>query len=100
MSESLTDDELAELIRNGRINTSKSAAKKRSMKSIDSSKSKPKQQSPSAVREPSRDVVPTMPAKELDPEWLEAEKERAERNIASALQDKRRTEEMRDASKF
>ena len=101
MSESLSEDELAELIRSGRINTSKSSAKKRNIKTNDSRKSKPvSRTSSSAVREVPRDEILATSDKALDPEWLKAEKERAERNIASEHQDKRRSEEMREASKF
>ena len=101
MSESLSEDELAVLIRSGRINTSKSSAKKRNIKTSASRKSKPiSRTSSSVVREVPREEIPVTSDKELDPEWLMAEKERAERNIASEHQDKRRTEEMREASKF
>lgn len=101
MSESLSDDELAKLVRSGRINTSKASAKKRNVKTSNTSKNETKQQvSLPRVRDPPREVAPASSDEELDPEWLRTEKERAERNIAAEHQDKRRSEEMREASKF
>lgn len=101
MSESLSDDELAELIRGGRINTSRSAAKKRNMKTAKASKNEPEHQmSSTRVNDPPRKVLLATSDKELDSEWLRTEKERVERNIAAEHQDKRRSEEMREASKF
>lgn len=111
MSESLSEDELADLIHNGRINTPRSAAKRREAKtSISSMKkdnNKPKDKTQSGVPRPmdsSPQEVSELPIpsseKELDPEWLRVEKEKAERNIVTQTQDKRRREEMQEASKF
>ena len=103
MSESLSQEELAELIRHGRLSTSRSSAKRRQAKASSSIDNKPKtphvnitpaRESPAKV-EPSK-----LSEKEPDPEWLKAEKEKAERNIAAERQDKRRRDEMQEASRF
>lgn len=100
MSESLSEEQLAELIRSGRINTSKSAAKKRQTKKSKSDQTETHEKSVPKVRDSPRQVEQTTP-KEPDPEWLRAEKEKAERNIAAQRQqDKRRRDELLEASRF
>jgi hypothetical protein len=49
---------------------------------------------------PAEVELPKSTGKEPDPEWLRTEKEKAERNIVALRQDKRRREEMREASRF
>jgi hypothetical protein len=98
MSDSLSEEELAELVRHGRINTSRSEAKRRQIK-----KSSKKQTLPRVQR--GRDAqpkieVPGSSRKESDPDWLEAQKEKTERNIAAPRQDKQRRDEMQEASRF
>ena len=113
MSESLSKEELAELIRSGRINTSKSATKRRqktrttsSSNNMNSDNSKP-----STIRTRISDATDSLPrlvnlptksevVRDPDVEWLRAEKEKAERNIASPRQDKKRQEDMEEASRF
>jgi hypothetical protein len=101
MSDSLSEDELAELIRHGRINTSRAAAKRRSPRA--SSRDNNAQSQPGAQRareSPQRADTPILSENEPDPDWLKAQKEKAERNIAAPREDKRRRDEMREASKF
>ena len=102
MSESLSEDELADLIRHGRINTSRSAAKRRQAKLRVSAKNKAKTEaSLPRVRDSPREVeLPKSSEKEPDPEWLTAEKEKAERNIAAYRQNKQHRDEMQEASRF
>lgn len=99
MNDSLTDDQLVELIRHGRINTSKQAARRRERSKMhpERSESRP---TASPEKNPSPTVESSKAEKELDPEWLKAQKQRAERNIASAREDKLRKDEMKEASKF
>ena len=102
MSESLSEDRLAELMRSGRVNTSRSSAKRRQTKTRGSSinlKSTKAQTSAPREMDSPREVKLTT-SKELDMEWLRVEKEKAERNMAAERQDKRRREEKREASKF
>lgn len=102
MSESLSEDQLAELIHGGRINTSRSAVKKHQAKKIGSinNMTTKTQTSVPRPRDSTQKVDPTASTKELDQEWLKAEKEKAERNIVAQRQDKRRREEMRESSMF
>lgn len=111
MSESLSEDELADLIRNGRINTPRSAAKRRETKptgdSVKKDNNEPRNEKRASVpgtSDRSSQKVGKSPktssGDEINPEWLRAEKEKAERNIAAPSQDKRRREEMQEASKF
>ncbi len=101
MSEPLSEEQLAELIRSGRISTSRSVAKRRQTKRNDSI-NMPTRTQTSAPRVADLPQVAnlTTTAKEVDPVWLEAEKEKAERNISAQRQDKRRIEELREASRF
>lgn len=100
MSESLSEEQLAELMRSGRVNTSRSSAKRRQTKTSGSSiKSTKAQTSVPRVTDSPRKVELNA-SKELDAEWLRTEKEKAERNMATERQDKRRREEMREASRF
>jgi hypothetical protein len=103
MSESLSEDELAELIRSGRINTARSEAARRRVRTggrINSgsvrSQTNASSDSPRKVELPKSSLVKEEP----DPEWLRTEKEKAERNIAAKRLDKRHLEEMQDASRF
>ncbi len=98
MSDSLTEEELAELVRHGRLSTSKSAMQhQKRMKTREK-----RNERPAAPRREG----PTLEAKlskldtKLDPGWLKAQKEKAETNIAAQRLDKRRKEEMQEASKF
>ena len=103
MSESLSEDELAELIHSGRINTSRLAAKRHQTKTSVSirNRSNKTQESATIKRDsPLEGELPKSSGKEPDPEWLRTEKEKADRNIAALRQDKRRQEEMREASRF
>ena len=102
MSEPLSEDQLAELIRSGRISTSKSAAKRRQIRTRDSIYHKPTMAQTGArgAADSRQGVELNAAPKEVDPVWLEAEKEKAERNISAQRQDKRRMEEMREASRF
>ena len=111
MSESLSEDELADLIRNGRINTPRSTAKRRETKpsgvGVKKDDNKPRNETGTSVprtNNSSSQKVDKLPkpssGEEPDPEWLRAEKEKAERNIAAPSQDRRRREEMQEASKF
>lgn len=103
MSESLSEDQLAEIIRSGRINTPKSAAaKRRQTKMSGTVNNKPIKAQTSGPRssDSPRESNLTTSSKELDPEWLKAEKEKVERNIAAKRQDKRIREEMQEASRF
>lgn len=97
MSESLSEEELQELIRHGRISTSKSAAKRRRVTRRD--ESRPIAQRPKLSAEKNTETS-TVNKKETDSEWLRTQKEKSERNIATSLSDKQRREEMREASKF
>jgi len=98
MSESLSEEQLAELVRSGRVNTSRSSAKRRQTKTSGSRSTKAQTSAQRAIDSP-REVELTT-SKELDAEWLRVEKEKAERNMAAERQDKRRREEMREASRF
>jgi hypothetical protein len=102
MSESLSADEVAELIRHGRINTSRSAAKRRRAKLRDRTNSNSKTEA--SVPRPRGSLpeveLPKSSKKEPDPEWLMAEKEKAERNIAAYRQNKQHRDEMQEASRF
>ena len=98
MSESLTEDEVADLIRHGRISTSRSEAKRRQAKSRGSTNSKAK--SEASVPRVKKVELPKSQGKEPDPEWLIAEKEKAERNIAAHRQSRRQRDEMQEASRF
>jgi hypothetical protein len=108
MSEPLSEDELAELIRSGRINTTRSEAKRRFAKKnsrINNASSGKAQRSASRARDLPQNaklLAESISAKheEPDPEWLKIEKEKSERNIAAQRLDKRRLEEMQEASKF
>lgn len=102
MSEPLSEDQLAELIRSGRISTSKSASKRGQTKRSNTINHKPTktQTSASRVTDSPTGVDLTTTPKEVDQVWLKAEKEKAERNISAQRQDKRRIEEMREASRF
>jgi hypothetical protein len=102
MSESLSEDEVAELIRYGRINTSRSAAKRRQAKLRGSTNSNAKTEAsaPRARDSPGEVDLSTSSKKELDPEWLMAEKAKAERNIAAHRQNKQHRDEMQEASRF
>ncbi len=102
MSESLSKDELADLIRHGRISTSRSAAKRRQAKLRVSANNKAKTEAsvPRARDSPLEVELPKSSEKEPDPEWLIAEKEKVERNIAAHRQDKRQRDEMQEASRF
>jgi len=55
---------------------------------------------PSARDSPREVELPKSLEKEPDPEWLIAEKEKAERNIAAHRQDRRQRDEMQEASEF
>jgi hypothetical protein len=94
MSDSLSEEELADLIRHGRINTSRSAARRNVKKNSDQRRTTPQKQE--------RAVSSTagVSEKEPDPIWLREEKEKVERNVAASKQDKQRKDEMREASKF
>ncbi|MHB2035956.1 MAG: hypothetical protein ACYCPW_04335 [Nitrososphaerales archaeon] len=101
MSESLSEEQLAELMRSGRVNTSRSSAKRfqtKTSSSINLKSTRAQTSAPRAIDSP-REVELTT-SKEVDAEWLRAEKEKAERNIATERKDKRRREEMREASRF
>jgi hypothetical protein len=102
MSESLSEDELADLIRHGRINTSRSAAKRRQAKLRDSTHIKERKETsvPRARDSPREVELPKSSEKEPDPEWLIAEKEKVERNIAAYRQNKQKRDEMQEASRF
>ena len=103
MSESLSEEELAELIRHGRINTSRSMAKRRQPKPSTTINIKPKAQVsvPHARKDSSPKIeVTEQSVKEPDSEWLKSQKEKAERNISAPRQDKQRRDEMQEASKF
>jgi len=101
MSESLSEDELAQLIRHGRINSSKSAKKRRPTKPSISEISPPSQPARIHEKEPAQESgFPKSAAKEPDPEWLRAQKEKAKRNIAAVRQDRQKQDEMREASRF
>jgi len=100
MSESLSEDELADLIRHGRISTSRSAAKRRQTKLRVNTNNKAKASVPRARDSPREVELSKSSAKEPDPEWLIAEKEKAERNIAAHPQDRRQRDEMQEASRF
>jgi hypothetical protein len=102
MSESLSEDEVAELIRHGRINTSRSAAKRRQAKLRDSTSSNAKTEAsvPRARDSPGEVELPQSSRKEPDPEWLMVEKEKAERNIVAYRQNKQHRDEMQEASRF
>lgn len=103
MSESLSEDELAELIRSGRINTSRLATKRHQPKTSVSNRNNSNKTQESTTRKrdsPPKVEFPKSSGKEPDPEWLRTEKEKVERNIAALRQDKRRQEEMREASMF
>ena len=98
MSDTLSEEELSELVHHGRINTSRSEAKRRQIK-----KSSRKQTLPQVQRgreAPPRVGVPASSKKEPDPDWLEAQKMKVERNIATPRQDKQRRDEMQEASRF
>jgi hypothetical protein len=97
MSDSLTEDEIAELVRHGRISTSKSAIQRqRRMKPQEKRNERP------TTRKEATTVVPESPKSngKLDPEWLKAQKEKAETNVAAQRLNKRQREEMQEASKF
>ncbi len=109
MSEDLSEDELAELLRSGRINTPKSSAKRRQTKKrvagIDNNKPSRAKTSVSMTRDAPREAelsekTSANEEEEPDPEWLRVEKEKAQRNIASKRQDNLRREEMQEASRF
>lgn len=101
MSEPLSEDQLVELIRSGRISTSRSVLKKRQTRTIDITSFKPTKRQTSEPRTTdSLSEVTTTSQKELDPEWLKTEREKAERNISAPRRDKRQQEEMRDASRY
>ena len=100
MNESLSEDELAELIRHGRINNSRSASKRNQTSKTGSPNIKSQSSAPRPGNSPREAELPKASENEPDPEWLRAEKEKAERNIAAQRQDKQRRDEMQDASKF
>jgi hypothetical protein len=95
MSDSLSEEELVELIRHGRISTSRSAARQKTNR-------KSSNQAPAPIQKQERIVSPVVevPGKEPDPEWLKAEKEKAQRNIAASRRDRQRRDEMQEASRF
>lgn len=101
MSETLSEEELAQLIRHGRINSSKKRAIKRNQTRSDFSEKKgtPAQPRNQETRPP-ENVQSKQARIEPDPEWLKAQKEKAERNIATARRDKQNQDEMREASRF
>jgi hypothetical protein len=103
LSESLTDDELAELVRHGRINTSKSTVKRHQTKTKPDVNKKEHHGFIESRKDTSSKLLESPKSSDpndLNPRWLEAQKERAERNIASSRQDRQRREDMREASKF
>ena len=101
MSESLCEDELADLISHGRISTSRSAAKRRQAKLRVSTNNARTEASVPHVRDSPREAeLPKSSEKEPDPEWLIAEKEKAERNVAAHRQDRRQRDELQEDSKF
>jgi len=84
----LTQEELEELIRHGRINASKAMTRQK------------KTNEAARVRKADNRPKPVTNPKAPDPEWLIAQKEKAERNIATPRYDKRRKADMQEASKF
>jgi len=84
----LTQEELQELIRRGRINVSREMTHQK--KTSEALK----------VRKYENRPKPETNPKALDPEWLMAQKEKAERSIATPRYDKRRKADMQEASKF
>ena len=100
MSESLSEEELAELIRSGRINTSRSNSKRRQTKTSISKPNRTQTSVKYTVHSPREVEISKSKGKEPDPEWLKTEKEKAERNIIAQRQDKQRQEEMQEASRF
>jgi hypothetical protein len=91
MDDSLTQptaEELAEIIRHGRINAKKSSRRRTPRK----------ESQPSMImKRPSKEETRQ---KEPDSEWLKIQMEKTERNISAPLHDKRRKSDMEEASRF
>jgi hypothetical protein len=84
----LSPEELQELIRHGRITTSRA-------------KSRQKEQKRAPTIAPRKDPPkPIIKSKEPDSDWLKLQAEKAEKNIATSTQDAQRKAERREASKF
>ena len=84
----LTQDDLAKLVQHGRINATKPVARRKRTNAV------------ARVRKDEKRATPVIKQKAPDPEWLVAQKEKSERNIATTTNDERRRAEMREASKF
>jgi hypothetical protein len=84
----LTPEELQELILHGRINTSRSKARKK------------EQKREPIVRIPRDPPKPVIKAKEQDADWVKLQAEKAKKNIAAPKDDVQRNAERQEASKF
>jgi hypothetical protein len=98
----LTQEELQELIRSGRINASRTMTRKKKTKEapkVRNEAPKVRNEAPKVRNYENRPKPETNP-KAPDPEWLTAQKEKAERNIVTPRYDKGQKSDMEEASKF